>query len=231
MIVDMVRNDLGRVCNFHSVQTESLFDVETYQTLLQMTSTVRGTLREDVNLYSILAALFPAASITGAPKYRTMQIIRQLEQEPRGVYCGSIGMMKPGGDFIFNVAIRTLVGRSPHYLSGIGSGIVWDSEAVQEYDEIETKINFVQRTLPDFHLIETMLLDEQGHLVFLREHLKRLHQSARYWNYTYNENEILHQLNHYVQHLHERPAVIRLLLSRFGTIQISHRQPLEIHVR
>ena len=136
MIVDMVRNDLGRVCNFHSVQTESLFDVETYQTLLQMTSTVRGTLREDVNLYSILAALFPAASITGAPKYRTMQIIRQLEQEPRGVYCGSIGMMKPGGVYL-QCSHQNSRGAFSHYLSGIGSGIVWDSEAVQEYDEVK----------------------------------------------------------------------------------------------
>ncbi|HQH73255.1 MAG TPA: aminodeoxychorismate synthase component I, partial [bacterium] len=158
MIVDMVRNDLGRLCRPGSITTGPLFEIETYRSVLQMTGTVQGIVKENVSLHEIFTAVFPAASITGAPKHRTMEIIRRVEPEPRGVYCGVIGWIHPGGDFTFNVAIRTLYGRPGNYTLGVGGGIVWDSDARREYEEIQTKIAFLQDGAFAFSLLETLRL-------------------------------------------------------------------------
>ncbi|MGD9496070.1 MAG: anthranilate synthase component I family protein [Armatimonadota bacterium] len=132
MIVDMVRNDLGRVCRIGSVEVPELFAAERYRSVWQMTSSVSGVVRENASLREVFAAVFPGASVTGAPKHRTMQIIRELEPEPRGVYCGAIGLFAPasvrGADFTCSLPIRTLVHRAGSYLLGIGAGIVWDSD-------------------------------------------------------------------------------------------------------
>lgn len=142
MIVDMIRNDMGRVAETGSVQVPSLFDVERYPTVLQMTSTV--TAQTEASLTEIFQAMYPCASITGAPKVRTMEIIRGLEPQPRGVYTGAIGYISPERQALFNVAIRTVVVDRERETAvyGVGSGIVWDSDAQEEYEEclLKTKV-------------------------------------------------------------------------------------------
>ncbi|CAH1689864.1 Para-aminobenzoate synthase, aminase component [Hyphomicrobiales bacterium] len=144
MIVDLLRNDLGRVSEIGSVRVTDLFSVETYPTLFQMTSGVEAQLRPGLQLPDLLQALFPCGSITGAPKIRAMEVIRELEARPRGVYCGSIGMLNPNGEARFNVAIRTLtLSPSGQATFNVGSGLVFDSEARSEYDECLLKAAFL----------------------------------------------------------------------------------------
>ncbi|HJV26959.1 MAG TPA: aminodeoxychorismate synthase component I [Aromatoleum sp.] len=141
MIVDLIRNDMSRVARPHSVSVPDLFAIETYPTVHQMTSTVSAELRSNVDLADIFAALFPCGSITGAPKIKAMEIIAGLEAEPRGIYCGAIGLLKPGGDAVFNVAIRTLAldGMTGRAEYGVGGGITADSDANDEYEEMRAK--------------------------------------------------------------------------------------------
>lgn len=144
MIVDLIRNDLARVAETGSVTVERLFDVEPYPTVLQMTSTVAATQRPNAGLAEILAALFPCGSITGAPKVRAMQIVAELEGEPRGLYTGSLGWIAPGGDFRFNVAIRTVeLARDGTLRLGVGSGITYGSDPAAEYRECLLKARFL----------------------------------------------------------------------------------------
>ena len=165
MIVDMIRNDMGRVAEVGSVRVPELFEVERYPTVLQMTSTV--TSRTNASFADIFKALFPCASITGAPKVSAMGIIADLEPAGRGVYTGAIGYLAPGGRAQFNVAIRTVVvdrqtGRATY---GVGSGVVWDSDADEEYDECLLKARVLAAKRPDFELLETMLwLPDDGDL-------------------------------------------------------------------
>ncbi len=147
MIVDLLRNDLSRVCLPGSVETPALYTVEPYETLFQMTSTVRGRLAPGVRPSEVMGALFPCGSVTGAPKRRAMQIIRTLEPEPRGVYCGAVGYWAPDGRAVFNVGIRTLAWRAGRFEMGVGSGIVWDSDAESEYAECLLKARFVTEAL------------------------------------------------------------------------------------
>ncbi len=142
MIVDMVRNDLGRVCRAGSISVPTLFAVEPYRTVWQMVSTVTGEVSPRATLSEIMQAVFPGASITGAPKHHTMEIITELETEPRGVYTGAVGLFLPGGDFTANIAIRTIVHQRGRCRLGIGSGVVWDSGAASEYDETLAKAGF-----------------------------------------------------------------------------------------
>ena len=142
MIVDMVRNDLGRVSRPGTVAVPALYTVEPYGTVWQMSSTVTGQLMPGAGVQSIMAATFPGASITGAPKHHTMEIIRDLEKEPRGVYTGTVGLFVPGGDFTCNLCIRTIVHHEGRSLLGVGSGVVWDSDAAEEYEETLTKAAF-----------------------------------------------------------------------------------------
>ena len=142
MIVDMVRNDLGRVSRAGSIHVPALFAVEPYRTVWQMVSTVTGKVRRDAPPGQIMAATFPGASITGAPKHHTMEIISQLETEPRGVYTGTVGLFLPGGDFTCNLGIRTLVHERGSFRLGVGSGIVWDSDPEEEYQETLHKASF-----------------------------------------------------------------------------------------
>ncbi|MCX8033268.1 MAG: aminodeoxychorismate synthase component I [Thermoleophilia bacterium] len=142
MIVDMVRNDLGRVCRAGSVHVPALYVLEPYRTVWQMVSTVTGEVNPRASLRDIIAAVFPGASITGAPKYHTMELIAELETERRGVYTGAIGLFQPGGDFTLSIAIRTIVHRKGHCLLGVGSGVVWDAVASAEFEETLTKASF-----------------------------------------------------------------------------------------
>ena len=184
MIVDLLRNDLGRICEMGSVQVEDLFSVETYRTLLQMTSTVSGRLRHGLSYYEIFKGVFPSGSITGAPKIRTMEIIYELEAAPRGIYTGSIGYMAPNGDATFNVAIRTLDLHDGTAQMGVGGGIVADSDPRDEYRECLLKAKFLVRPHRDFQLIETMLWD--GEFRLLSMHLDRMESSAIYFDFAFD---------------------------------------------
>ncbi len=226
MIVDMIRNDLGRVAQVGSVTVPSLFEVERYPTLLQMTSTV--TAQSDAPLSQILAETFPCASITGAPKVRTMEIIKQLEPQPRGVYTGSIGFISPDRKAQFNVAIRTvLVDKAQQRATyGVGSGIVWDSVAAEEYEECRVKSKVLTEKRPSFQLIETMLWRPDGGYFLLDEHMARLRDSAEYFGIVWAESAVRTDLEELAATLTE-PIKARLLLSQNGRY---HLQAVPLHV-
>jgi para-aminobenzoate synthetase/4-amino-4-deoxychorismate lyase len=191
MIVDLLRNDLGRVCVPGGVRVPALLDVERYPTVWQMTSTVAGRLRDDVRLVDLLRALFPCGSVTGAPKISTMDVIARVEQSPREVYCGAIGWIGPGGDCAFNVPIRTAwVDRDQGRISfGTGGGVVWDSTAEAEYDELLAKTAVVRDPWPPFRLLETMAV-EDGRALRLDRHLRRMAESAERFGYPFPEADI-----------------------------------------
>jgi para-aminobenzoate synthetase/4-amino-4-deoxychorismate lyase len=234
MIVDLLRNDLGRICEMGSVRVDDLFTVERYRTLLQMTSTVAGTLRGGVNWYEVFQALFPSGSITGAPKIRTMEIIEELERGPRGVYTGAIGYIAPSGAAQFNVAIRTLVLENGKARMGVGGGIVADSEAAAEYRECQLKASFLRTERAEFQLIETMLA-EHGAVNLLPLHLDRLAASAEYFGFACErvevESAIAERLVEFASGRHR----LRLLLDREGCVLLTHtplgQQAGEVAVR
>ncbi len=200
MIVDLLRNDLSRFIDNSgggTVQVDSLFDVERYRTVYQMTSTVVGT-RFEKNVVSpaqILEAIFPCGSVTGAPKIRTMEIIDELEIEPRGVYTGAIGYFAPDGDAVFNVPIRTVVIDGSRGEMGIGSGIVADSSPQGEWQECLLKARFLTDPPPRFKLIETMLHEPADGYIFLDDHLRRLQASADYFGLVCDEAQVRARLD------------------------------------
>jgi len=184
MIVDMVRNDLGRVAAAGTVEVEERFRVERYPTVWQMTSTVAA--RTDARLPELFAALFPCASVTGAPKAATMRIIRDLEPEARGAYCGAIGLVRPGGDARFSVAIRTLEldRRDSTFRYGVGSGITWDSDAAEEWRECLDKARVLDGPPAEFGLFETMRFRPGRGIELLDLHLERLVASAEFFGFS-----------------------------------------------
>ncbi len=188
MIVDLVRHDLGQVARTGSVKVSNLFAVETHPTLHQMTSTIEADLRDGVSLYELFKAIFPCGSITGAPKKRTMQIIAEVERGTRGVYCGAIGLLEPGGKALFSVPIRTLQCRAGESLWNYraGGAVVWDSTAQGEWDEMHLKTDFLR---PPFQLLETLKV-ENGEPLFLKEHLARLEHAARHFGFPYTPPEL-----------------------------------------
>ncbi len=248
MIVDMIRNDIGRIAEPGSVETVSRYDVEKYPTVWQMTSTVVGSLAQGLNrvctaedrrgpggsafkpavasgtavgepgLCSIFESLFPCASITGAPKAKTMEIINELETTPRKIYTGSVGFVTPQGESCFNVAIRTaLVDRTRGTLEyGVGGGIVWDSDAEAEYQETLTKARVLTQPRPDFQLLETMLWEPETGIFLLNEHLQRLGKSAAYFDVPLDVFAVQSELDRIASGFDEIPQRIRLLLSRDG---------------
>ncbi len=229
MIVDLLRNDLGRLAKFGSVRTESMFAVERHPTLWQMTSTVTGDLRSDVRFSDIFRALFPCGSITGAPKVRAMQLLAQLEEQPRGVYTGAIGFFSPRRT-VFNVAIRTLEMNGSEGTMGVGSGIVIDSVAAEEYAECELKAEFLRHEEPGtkvnspvsdkFLLIETMLWD--GGFPLMGLHLDRLMDSAEYFGFPCDRAEVETAIEAYAKTFTVgEPRKVRLLLDADGEPQLS----------
>lgn len=193
MIVDLMRNDIGRIAEHHSVKVHNLFEVETYKTLHQMISTVRATLKPNIRLHDLLKALFAPGSVVGAPKIQAMKLIRQLEQFPRGVYCGAIGMMGQGQK-VFNVSIRTAVlypsDNKYRGEMGVGSGVVYDSIANHEYEECLLKTKFFTQDAEPFGLIETLRFDKGRGYYLLDRHLERLAGSAAYFNIPFDINVI-----------------------------------------
>lgn len=202
MIVDLIRNDLGRLAPAGGVRVKSLFELEAYPSLWQMTSTITASpIKHD--LLTIFRALFPCGSITGAPKIRAMEIIARLERRTRGIYCGALGWMAPNQDFRFNVPIRTLeIDTRRQVKMGIGSGIVADSDPVQEWDETLLKAQFLTGLKADFGLIETLRgeLNEASPFPLLELHLARLQASARYFGITLDIGEIRNRLADSARH-------------------------------
>lgn len=221
MIVDLLRNDLGRICSTGSIRVRDLFSVERYPTLLQMTSTVSGTLPAGIRWHEIFRSLFPSGSITGAPKISTMRIIRELEDSPRGIYTGAIGFIAPTGDACFNVAIRTLVVDKNSANMGVGGGIVYDSDPAAEFAECRLKAAFLTRTQPAFDLIETLLWNDGYTLLPL--HLDRLRLSCEYFDRPFDAAEVevrLHALAATFAPLSRHRA--RLTLDPRGQIALTH---------
>ena len=214
MIVDLIRNDLGRICSFGSVRVEELFEVERYPSLWQMTSRISADLRPGVSYEEIFRALFPCGSVTGAPKVRAMQLLAQIEDEPRGVYTGAIGYFSRG-ETLFNVAIRTLELDKGTATGGVGSGIVIDSEPAAEYRECQLKAEFLTHSAEPFSLIETLLWN--GDFPFLGHHLDRLADSAGYHNIACDRDAIRAALLIEASRLSgSRPRKFRLLLHPNG---------------
>jgi para-aminobenzoate synthetase/4-amino-4-deoxychorismate lyase len=218
MVVDMVRNDLGKIATIGSVMVKELFSLERYPTIWQMVSSVQAL--TDANFTDIINALFPCASITGPPKPRTMEIIRELEPTSRNIYTGTIGFIAPGRKAQFNVAIRTvLVDKNKNRAEfGVGSGIVWDSTAKDEYEECLTKALMISKVRPSFSLLETILWESKTGYFLIDRHLQRLEDSANYFDIKLNFEKIntrLHELN---ESQSEESAVIRLLIDQAGQI-------------
>lgn len=188
MIVDLMRNDIGRISEIGSVEVTDLFTVETYRTLHQMTSGVRASLLENVTLLDLWRAIFPPGSVIGAPKIRAQELIAEYETEPRGVYCGAIGSISPDGQALFNVAIRSpVIFRDGSGEMGIGSGVVYDSEGGKEYDECLLKMKFLTDPPKSFELIETLLWERDSGFWLMDRHFERLAASARYFSFNFDE--------------------------------------------
>ena len=224
MIVDLLRNDLSRVSKTGTVKVPSLFAVETYPTVHQMTSTVVSELEEGRDAVNVLEAIFPCGSVTGAPKIRAMQIIDALERGPRAAYTGSIGSLSPDGDAAFNVAIRTLTleAGGSRASMGLGSGIVADSRAGEEWRECLAKGAFVSDRDRSFDLIETMRFDPHEGLVDTDRHLARMKRSAEALDFTFDRHGARNELQAATFRLRE-PKKLRLLLSRTGALAIEVR--------
>jgi para-aminobenzoate synthetase/4-amino-4-deoxychorismate lyase len=215
MIVDLLRNDIGRICEAGSVAVEKMYAIERYETVIQMTSTVNGLLKPNTSYYDIFKSLFPCGSVTGAPKIRTMQIINQLERHQRGVYCGAIGFISPDNESVFNVAIRTIEAQNGKGTMGVGSGIVFDSDPQQEFEECKLKAAFLLNDEPDFQLFETILWD--GQFTFLEEHLVRMKNSSDYFSSRFVREKILDALVLAERTFGPRKKYrVRLLLSKNG---------------
>ena len=238
MIVDLLRNDLGRICRTGSVEVERMVEAERFETVWQLTSTIEGDLRPEITLLDAFRALFPSGSVTGAPKVRTTRIIADLEDSARGPYCGAIGYLSPPGSgeprANFNVAIRTVVldtqTRTAEF--GVGGGITHDSSASGEYEEILAKARVLSDVRPAFELFESLAHAPAEGFRHLNEHLERLAASARYFGFRFELEEAAATLKQAVDDVTE-PSVVRLTLARDGALSTDVRDlpPAEERVR
>jgi len=228
MIVDLLRNDLSHLMHHLSggeVKVDSLFNVEVFETLLQMTSTIKGKaekqLLKGLPLALLFKALFPCGSVTGAPKIRTMEIINEMEQNRRGVYTGAIGYLAPNGDAKFNVPIRTIVLNKEQAEMGIGSGIIHDSDPENEWQECLLKGRFLTQPSKEFLLIETLLWEPDSGYWLLDDHLQRLEESADYFLYSYDRDLVVNKLKTTAELFDSQSMRVRLTLAKDGGIQMS----------
>ncbi len=186
MIVDLLRNDLGRIAKTGSVKVSKLFEVETHKTLHQMTSQIEADLKDDVKLYDIFKAIYPCGSITGAPKVSTMRIIEKVEKGKRDIYCGAIGLISPD-ETVFSVPIRILQAKQgQNFRYRVGGAIVWDSDIQDEWEETLTKTKFLTE---NFKLIETIKV-ENGKMLFENEHFDRMQKSSEYFGFKFKKPDI-----------------------------------------
>jgi para-aminobenzoate synthetase / 4-amino-4-deoxychorismate lyase len=221
MIVDLMRSDLGKVAVTGSVEVPELFAVERISRVLQMTSTVTAIQKPEVDIVDLLRAVFPCGSVTGAPKARSMAIIKELEDHPRGIYTGAIGMLCPNGDAVFSVPIRTLSvdARDGAATFGVGGAVTWDSTTDGEYEECCLKARFLTDPWSRFELLETIALSD-GEYALLDRHLARARDSARYFGFRWSDPEVSSALDQ-VRKSHRRGRWrIRLIAGRDGTTRI-----------
>ena len=224
MIVDMLRNDLGRVARTGSVTWSDVFDLERYETVWQLTSTVSAELEGTAGLLDVFRALFPSGSVTGAPKIRTMEIVADLEDSPRGVYCGAVGFLAPPGTGAprarFNVPIRTVVLDAESHVAeyGVGGGITWASTAAGEYDELLAKARVLTSRRPRFELFETLYHDPRDGFRHLDRHLRRLRDSSEYFGFVFDEGSVTAALDDAASRFPDRPARVRISLDRRGRV-------------
>lgn len=235
MIVDLLRNDLGKISDIGSVNVQRLFDVETYETLHQMTSTITGSIRNNVSIFEIFQALFPSGSVTGAPKIRTMEIISELEDSPRGIYTGAIGFISPGPEAVFNVAIRTVLLDTETGIAefGVGGGITHDSEIESEYEECLLKAKFLNKKSVEFGLVESLLYEankrseiDSGYFL-LDRHLERLNNSAIYFGFNCDIEIVRRDLIDFSKKIDSGSYKVRLLLYRNGKIDLEGEEILK----
>lgn len=221
MIVDLIRNDFGRICRYGSVKAPELFQIEKYESLFQMVSEVEGKLRKKILLQYILKNIFPCGSVTGAPKIRTMEIINEIEKEKRRIYTGSIGLITPE-EIKMSVAIRTITIKKTtgEGVMGLGSGIVWDSNPQSEYEEVLLKSKFLTEPLDYFEIFETMRY-ENGEIKFLEQHLERIKSAADYFLFKFNEKKIRKLLVKSIAGVDKQKLKkIKLSLTKWGEIRI-----------
>lgn len=220
MIVDLLRNDLGKIAKTGTVKVEKLFEVETHKTVHQMTSEVTAGLDENTTLFDIFQAIFPCGSVTGAPKINTMEIIDKLEIGKRNVYCGAIGLISPEKT-IFSVPIRILQKQNgqDYFLCRVGGAIVWDSTARDEWDETLTKIKFLQL---DFQLVETILV-KNGKIKYKKEHFTRMKKSSDKLGFEFNPEIFIQETGNREQ---GTDYILRILLSKDGSSEVQEL-PLE----
>jgi para-aminobenzoate synthetase/4-amino-4-deoxychorismate lyase len=221
MIVDLLRNDIGKIAMTGSICVPKLFEVETYPTVHQLTSTIEAELKENTTVYDWFKALFPCGSITGAPKISTMNYIRELENSPREVYCGAIGYLTPDRQAVFNVPIRTVVidHDKEEATYGVGGGVTWDSTVDGEYEEMRTKAQLLKERRPHFHLLETLKL-QNGIYPLIEYNIQRLMDSANYFGRKCDRDEVLDTLHDFAMSRQTGLYKVRLLLSSTGNIQI-----------
>jgi para-aminobenzoate synthetase/4-amino-4-deoxychorismate lyase len=222
MIVDLLRNDLGRVAD--KVWVPRLFSIEQHRTLYQMTSTIQARLKKDAGFKEIFSSLFPCGSVTGAPKIKTMEIIKELEKEPRGVYTGAIGYISPKRVSCFNVAIRTIRLKKDRGELGIGGGIVYDSLDKEEYKEALLKAQFFMKGFPELKLIETMRWSREEGYFLLDRHLERLKNSCRYFSVPLSVAKLKQELEKTIC-CQKGPLKVRVLLGLKGGVDIE-KEPL-----
>lgn len=219
MIVDLLRNDMAKVCRPKSVQVRSLFDVMHLPTVDQMTSSIFGLTLPDIGLADLFAALFPCGSVTGAPKSQAMLRIAQWEQTPRKFYCGALGVLSPGGQVQFNVPIRTVIEQADELEYGVGSGITWYSTAHDEKKEWWQKTTFLREATCDFDVLETVRL-EHGKWLHLDDHLNRMAKSARQFSYGFDEQRVRLHLRA-VAHTNPNGVFrVRCLLDACGELKV-----------
>lgn len=222
MIVDLIRNDLGRIARLGSVRVEKLFEIEAYETVLQMTSTLTAKIDPETTPRTLFANLYPCGSVTGAPKIRAMQIIHELEATDRGLYTGAIGYLRPDGDCRFNVAIRTAVlNDNGAGEMGIGGAITWDSNEREEYEECLLKASFLTGADPGFSLIESLRYEAPARFARIEPHLARLARSARTFGFRCDLKQVRTALFEHTAPLGPGQAYkVRLLLDKAGRIEI-----------
>jgi para-aminobenzoate synthetase/4-amino-4-deoxychorismate lyase len=218
MIVDLIRNDFGRLAKTGSVRTESLFTVETYPTVHQMVSTVKAELRGGVTVEDLVRGVFPCGSVTGAPKIRAMEIIRELEAGPRGVYCGAIGHFAPDGSASFNVAIRTLTISGNAGSLGVGSAVVADSRVADEFDECILKARYYTEARAPIGLIETMRFEPDVGVLRQSLHFDRMRDAARRFGIPFDEQAAAHAIEKAIAGA-DQPQRVRLTLSEEGGLE------------
>jgi para-aminobenzoate synthetase/4-amino-4-deoxychorismate lyase len=218
MIVDLIRNDLSRLAQPFSVTVDGLCRVQALSTVWQMVTDVHADTRPGTSLVDVFSALFPCGSVTGAPKVQAMRLIRELETSDRAVYCGAVGVVRPGGSATFNVPIRTVLAQGNHLCSGTGSGITSDAEADGEWQEWRHKQTYLTRASQSFHILETLALQD-GVLQHAGAHLKRMQTSAEHFGFAWHPDAVSTALAAVCQQYPTGSWRVRLLLDTDGQLQ------------